>query len=392
LTVPKEASAFRLSVNFLIDDLVDLGGYYANVYYNTAQVFDSGNYITFTWTGGDDLVFDRYEIWDFANQKWVVLSESPDFTFNTDDNPRREAAYIRVIYHKVDLPADPEETYTITIENGYFEIDGKEYTGTIQVPANTLVYVYANNVTGKTFEHWLDGNGEEFHDYYFYVTSDMTLKPVYTDTKYRVYCGGWNYDSYVSVNGGEMHYSNEFEGKIGEKFELNTTYNPEYGCTVFIGWYMEVYGPNGREYVLISDKQAFTYEITGEEGGCLYAVWTMGENPFVKKYVNIRVVNGFVNYAGGEAGFGMLDNAYSAISLSNSGRVTFFDDPTDETVYTAWDIAYRYELEGEVQHELAESFGDEYDYYPAGYWVNDPEYSYPDGEINVTGIDASSGN
>ena len=72
------------------------------------------------------------------------------------------------------------------------------------------------------------------------------------------------------------------------------------------------------------------------------------------------------------------------------GRVTFFDDPTDETVYTTWDIAYRYELEGEVQHEIAESYEDEYGYYPAEYWVNDPQYSYPDGEINVTGIDASS--
>ena len=392
LTVPKEATAFRLSVDFMIDDLVDMGGYYASVYYNTAQVFDSGSYITFTWTGGDDLVFDRYEIWDFADQKWVVLSESPDFTFNTDDNPRREAAYIRVIYHEVDLPADPEETYTITIENGYFEIDGEEYTGTIQVPANTLVYPYANEVAGKTFDHWVDGNGEEFNHYYFYVTSDMVLTPVYVDAMYRVYCEGWNYDSYVSVNGGEMHYSNEFEGKIGEKFELNTTYNPEYGCTVFLGWYMEVYGPNGREYVLISDKQAFTYTITGEEDGCLYAVWTQGENPFIKKYVDIRVVNGFVNYAGGEAGFGMLDNAYSAISLSTNGRVHFFDDPTDETVYTTWDIAYRYELEGEIQHEIAESYEDEYGYYPAGYWVNDPEYSYPDGEINVTGTDVSSGN
>ena len=392
LTVPKEASAFRLSVDFMIDDLVDMGGYYANVYYNTAQVFDSGSYITFTWTGGDDLVFDRYEIWDFANQKWVVLSESPDFTFNTSDNPRREAAYIRVIYHKVDLPADPEETYTITIENGYFEIDGKEYTGTIQVPANTLVYPYANEVSGKTFDHWVDGNGEEFNDYYFYVTSDMVLTPVYVDAMYRVYCEGWNYDSYVSINGGEMHYTDEFEGKAGDTVQLNTTYNPEYGCTVFIGWYLESYGKNGHEYILVSDKQAFTYTITGEEQGCLYAVWTTGENPFVKKYVNIRVVNGFVNYAGGEAGFGMLDNAYSAISLSNSGRVRFFDDPTDETVYTAWDIAYRYELEGEVVHDIVESFENEYDYYPAEYWVDSPEYSYPDGVINVTGIDASSGN
>jgi hypothetical protein len=69
------------------------------------------------------------------------------------------------------------------------------------------------------------------------------------------------------------------------------------------------------------------------------------------------------------------------------GRVNFYDDPTDETVYTAWDIAYRYELEGEVEHQVAESFEDEYGYYPAEYWVDSPEYSYPDGVINVTGID-----
>jgi hypothetical protein len=231
----------------------------------------------------------------------------------------------------------------------------------------------------------LDGNGEVFDNYHFYVTSDITLMPVYTDAIYGVYCEGWNYEALVSINGGEMHYSNEFEGKIGDTFELNTIYDPDGECTVFLGWYMEVYGLNGREYVLISDSQSFTYEITGEEQGWLYAVWTTGENPFIKKYVDIRVTNGFVFYAGGEGGeSGARDNAYSAISLAQSGMVSFCDDPTDETVYTAWDVAYRYELEGEVQHEIAESYEDEYGYYPAQYWVNDPEYNYPDGEINVT--------
>ena len=316
-----------------------------------------------------------------------VLSESPDFTFNTSDDPIRDAAYVRVICHEADVPAEPGETFRISVENGYFEIDGKKYTGTVEVAGNTLVYVYANNVPGKTFEHWLDGNGEEFHGYSFNVTSDMMLKPVYTDTQYRVYLEGWNYDSYVSVNGGEMHYTNEFEGKIGDTFKLNTTYNPEYGCTVFIGWYMETYGLNGREYILISDSQSFTYEITGNEQGFLYAVWTQGENPFVKKYVDVKVVNGFVNYSGGEGVSAMLDNAYSAISISNTGRVRFYDDPTDETVYRVWDIAYKYELEGEVMHDISESFEDEYDYYPAEYWVNDPQYNYPDGIINVTGIE-----
>ncbi len=395
LTVPQEASAFRLSVDFLIDDLVDLGGYYSSVYYNTAQVFDGGSYITFSWLGEDGLVFDCYEIWDFVNQKWVVLSESPEFTFNSSDNPRRDAAYVRVVYHKVDVPAEPSERYTITIENGYFEIDGKEYTGTVEVPFNTIVYPYANEVAGKTFDHWLDGNGEEFYDYYFYVTSDMTLSPVYTDTIYNVYCSGWNYDSYVSVNGGEMHYSNEFEGKAGDTFELNTTYNPEYGCNVFIGWYLESYGPNGHEYIFISDSQTFTYEITGDEYGSLYAVWTTGDNPMIKKFVDIKVINGFVSYSGGEGGdvegF-MRDNAYSAISVSNMGNVTFFDDPTDETVYTAWDVAYRYELDGEMAHDTVESFEDEYDYYPARYWIDDPQYNYPDGLISVTAITVSNDN
>jgi DNA-binding XRE family transcriptional regulator len=232
-------------------------------------------------------------------------------------------------------------------------------------------------------------NGEEFDDYKFTVTSDTVLTPVYVDTIYRQYCEGWNYNSYVIVNGGEMHYSTEFEGKAGTTFELNTTYDPNDGCTVFLGWYMETYGLNGPEYILISDKQEFTYTITGEETGFLYAVWTTGENPFIKKYVDIRATNGFVSYVGGEASEN-FDNAYSVISLSSMGRVAFFDDPTDETIYTNWDIAYRYELEGEIQHEIAESYEDEYGYYPAEYWVNDPQYNYPDGEINVTGIDASS--
>ena len=388
LTIPQTINAFR----FIFSDpgdCVEISGNNTNVYYNTAHVYNSGSSITLTWNDEDGIVFDRYEIWDFVNQKWVLLSESPEFTFNTLENPVRDAAYVRVIYHEVDVPAEPDEIFRITVENGYFEIDGKEYTGTVEVAGNTLVYVYANEVAGKTFEHWLDGNGEEFNDYYFYVTSDMTLSPVYTDTQYRVYCQGWNYNSYVIVNGGEMHYSTEFEGKAGDTFELNTTYDPNDGCTVFLGWYLEIYGKNGSEYILISDSQSFTYEITGEESGCLYAVWTQGENPFIKKYVDIRVTNGFVYYVGGEASEN-FDNAYSAISLSTNGRVRFFDDPTDEIKYEMWDVAYRYELEGEVIHNTAESYEDEYGYYPAEYWVDDPEYSYPDGEISVTGTDVSS--
>ena len=384
LTVPETINAFRFIFSDPVD-CVELIGDDTNVYYNTAHVYDSGSPITLSWQDEEGIVFDRYEIWDFENQKWVLFSESAEFTFNTIDKPMRTAVYARVICHEVEVPVEPSEMFRITVENGYFEIDGKEYTGTVEVAANTQVYVYANDVPGKTFEYWLDGNDQEFDEWRFYVTSDMILKPVYTDTIYRVYCEGWNYDAYVSINGGEMHYTDEFEGKIGDTFELNTTYNPDYGCTVFIGWYMETYGSNGPEYILISDKQAFTYTITGEETGFLYAVWTTGETPFIKKSVDIRVTNGFVFYAGGEGGeSGARDNAYSAISLAQSGMVSFCDDPTDETVYTAWDVAYRYELEGEVQHEIAESYEDEYGYYPAQYWVNDPEYNYPDGEINVT--------
>ena len=67
------------------------------------------------------------------------------------------------------------------------------------------------------------------------------------------------------------------------------------------------------------------------------------------------------------------------------GNITIFDDPTDETVYTAWDVAYRYELEGEVMHDTVESYQyDEDNYYPARFWVDDPQYSYPDGQINIT--------
>lgn len=87
---------------------------------------------------------------------------------------------------------------------------------------------------------------------------------------------------------------------------------------------------------------------------------------------------------------GARDNAYSAISLAQSGMVSFYDDPTDDVACTTWDIAYRYELEGEVQHESAESYEYEDDYYPAQYWLNDPQYNYPDGEINVTGSASSN--
>ena len=183
-------------------------------------------------------------------------------------------------------------------------------------------------------------------------------------------------------------YCNEIEGKLGEKFTLSTTPIPDSECNVFIGWYIESYGTFGVEYILISDNQTFTYEINGDESGFIYAVWTIGDNPFIKKYVDIRVVNGFVIFSGGEGGMDTaLDNAYSAISLSNMGRIELFDDPTDEKTYTFWDITYKYELEGELIHDICESFEDEYGYYLADFWVDDPEYSYPDGEINIIGID-----
>ena len=385
LELPETITAFRFLFSEY-SDFFEVSGSNTSIYYNNAQVYKSGNSITLTWQGEEGVVFDRYEIWDFVKQKWVVFSEDSTYTFNTIDNPRRDAAYVRAIYHKVDIPVEPAETYTITVENGYFEIDGKEYEGTIEVESGTLVYAYANEVDGKTFEYWLDGNGEIFDEYSFYVTSDMILSPVYTDTIYTIYFEGWNYDSYVSVNGGESYHFNEFDGKKGEKVELSTTPDPEYGCDVFIGWYIEHYGKGGLEYKLLNNNQSFTYTITGKEGGFIYAVWTTGENPFIKKYVDIRVVNGFVLALGGEGDIGVaLDNAYSAISLSTMGRVSFYDDPTDDIKCNLWDIAYRYELEGEICHETRESFEDEYDFYPAEYWVDDPMYSYPDGEINVTG-------
>ena len=385
LTLPETTNAFRLLFSDPFD-CVEISGSNVNVYNNSAYVYNSGNPITFTWEGKEGIAFDRYEIWDFENQKWITLSENATYVFNSSTDPRRDAAYIRVICHEVEVPVEPTELFRISVENGYFEIDDELYYGTVEVPANTHVYVYANDVDGKTFEYWIDGNGDKFNNYHFYVTSDMTLTPVYTDTIYNQYCEGWNYDCYVSINGGETYFTTEIEGKEGTTFELSTTPIPDGECNVFLGWYLEIYGNNGIEYILISDKQTFTFTITSEESGFLYAVWTTGENPFIKKYVDIRVTNGFVSYAGGEASEN-FDNAYSAISLSSYGRVNFYDDPTDETVYTAWDIAYRYELEGEVLHQFAESFEDEYDFYPAEYWVDDPQYNYPDGVINVTGTD-----
>lgn len=114
-------------------------------------------------------------------------------------------------------------------------------------------------------------------------------------------------------------------------------------------------------------------------------------NPFTKSYVDIRATNGFVMYAGGE-GADSFDNAYSVISLSIMGRVNIYDDPTDDIVYTLWDIAFRYELEGEIIHSTSESYQDEYDFYPADFWIDDPKNSYPDGVINVTGIIQSDTN
>lgn len=51
------------------------------------------------------------------------------------------------------------------------------------------------------------------------------------------------------------------------------------------------------------------------------------------------------------------------------------------------DITYRYEIDGELNHEIREAYIDEYGYYPDNFWIDDPQYSYPDGVINVTGIE-----
>ena len=384
LTVPETINSFR----FLFSDpygCVDVSGNNTNVYYNSAYVYDSGSPITLTWNGEEGIVFDCYEIWDFENQKWIELSNEANYTFNSLENPRRTAAYVRVSCHEEDIPVEPDETYRISIENGYFEIDGKYYYDQIEVASGTTVYLYANEALGKTFDHWVDGNNEEINDHCVTVTSNMSFSPVYVDSIYTIYCEGWNYNSYVSVNGGEPAHMNEVEGKLGEKVELTTTPDDETNCNIFIGWYIETYGPNGHEYVFLSESTTFTYEIKGNESGSIYAGWTEGDNPFIKKYVDIRVENGFVMYSGGEVG-GLLDNAYSAISVSNMGRIELYDDPTDEVAYTFWDMTYRYELEGELVHDIRESHEDEYDYYPADFWIDDPQYSYPEGIINVTGI------
>ena len=401
LNVLENPTAFRLIVSDPTNSL-KLGGSYANVLYNTAQVYNSGESITFSWQGTEDIVFERYEIWDFVNQKWVLLSDNPNYTFNTQDNPRKEAAYIRVISHEVLDVVEPNQTYNITIENGYFEIDGEKYTGTVEVAANTLVYVYAKEIAGKTLDHWIDGNNLEFLGDSFTVSSDISLKPLYKDTLYKFICESWNEEAYVSVNSAEEKKYYEFESKIGDKYELSTSPLPEGKCSEFIGWYLRIMTYSGsEEFILISDSKSFTYEIMGnkfsyEESGTkvivLYALWTTGENPFAKKNVDIKVENGFVNYSNGEVPSKSYDNAYSALSIFSMGMATFFDDPTDETIYNAWDVAYRYEIEGEVQHYIAMSYEDEYDFYPAQYWIDDPNYSYPDGVINVTGVNESSGN
>ena len=247
--------------------------------------------------------------------------------------------------------------------------------------------MYANVVDQKTFDHWLDENGVELYEYGYLITSNMTFTPVYVDTEYNIYYSTWNYDGFISVDGGEQQYSGEFMGKFNDSFVLTTT--PEEGseCNVFIGWYLETYIKDGLEYILISEEQTLTYVITGGVNGTLFAVWTEGENPFIKKYVDIRMTNGFVMYGGGEIS-SFLDNAYSVISLSNYGRVIFLDNPLDEIKYSMWDIAYRYELEGELVHDMSESYEDEYGFYPAEYWVDSPEYSYPDGVIHVTGVES----
>lgn len=399
LTVPQEPSAFRLIVSDPTNS-VTLGGNYENVLYNTAQVYESGKSITLSWQGAESLVFDRYEIWDFVNQTWVVLSDSPDYTFNTSESPIKEAAYIRVVCHEANASVESGETFTVTVENGYFEIDGEKYTGTVEVAANTLVYVYAKNVAGKTLDHWLDGNGEVFSQSSFVVTSDVTLSPVYKDTLYYFLCLVDTKGSYVSVNGGEELERYECFTKVGEKFELSTSADPESEVNTFIGWYFLDMKSGDEVPVFISGRKTITYEIVAnkismvQEGVRLIAVfpvWTTGETMPPEKYVDIKVENGFVNYSSGEMPSESFDNAYSAVSVSGIVMATFFDNPTDETVYRAWDVAYRYEIDGEVQHSIALSYEDEYDYYPAQYWVDDPQNSYPDGVINVTGINQSSG-
>ena len=82
LTLPETTNAFRLLFSDSFD-CVGISGSDVNVYNNSAYVYNSGSPITFTWEGKEGIVFDRYEIWDFVNQKWVVLSESPNYTFNT---------------------------------------------------------------------------------------------------------------------------------------------------------------------------------------------------------------------------------------------------------------------------------------------------------------------
>ena len=69
------------------------------------------------------------------------------------------------------------------------------------------------------------------------------------------------------------------------------------------------------------------------------------------------------------------------VSVVNLGYLLISLSPTINYALLSNKVVYL----GHV--DIRESYEDEYGYYPADFWVDDPQYSYPDGEINITGLE-----
>ncbi len=327
LQTPDSPTAVRVLVNGSYK--VDYADNW-NWYYNDAHVFfvpqnpDESVYdkLVFSWDGAEDKEFDRWEIYDFQNQTWRLLSENQTVTVNTYEAPLTGATYIRAVDHTV----ENEVKYHVKVTGGrfnrvtsdntyYFDSEGDVPEGSYVCPIDD----YDLTPAGKVFDHWrVFVNGDEIEEpdwvYYRYnncivIEGDTEFVPVYTDQKYYLDAYADNGTIYVD---GEEFWGGEYAA--GDVITMTTEGFEDYGY--FYGWYLVTYG--GEEEYLYSknapltrkppvpdeiNKGGTTETLIGTETTLVFtmpadyvqirAKWGMTETQ-PKEYHEVFITNGFL--------------------------------------------------------------------------------------------------
>ncbi len=389
LAEPDHAKAVRVLVNgnYKTTGLTE----FWNPMYNDAHVFfvpqNEGENAVYSlnlqWKPADDREFDYWEIYDFQNQRWELLSLDPDININTYEDPLIGATFIRCVDHHVDIQGD----YTVKVEGGTYQIvtESNVYYCESEgvVPADSYVCPvedYDLIPDGMVFDHWkvvVDGDeiAEPEWVYYRYhecliITGDTEFIAVYVEQPYYLSVYGENGEVYRD---GEEFYGGEF--KAGDVITITTEGWEDY--TYFYGWYQYVESGDpyesvkpgtavrairpadepekgGAEEILIGTDPTLVFTMPASHVQ-IVAKWGATETP-PDNYHNVHITNGFI---------------YSGMYGMNVTDLRV-DDYTDFCILPDWSLGLditEWKITGELNGEPWEDTADPWEDGTARYGV-----------------------